>query len=64
MRNLNEQTVTQAAIDLLSGTPDPRLKFILTSLITHLHDFAREVELTEAGVAGRDPIPDRDGAKM
>jgi len=47
MRNLNEQTVTQAVIDLLSGTPDPRLKFVLTSLITHLHNFARDVKLTE-----------------
>src|SRR5260370_32594498 len=47
MRNLNEQTVTQAVVDLLSGTPDPRLKFVLVSLITHLHNFAREVELTE-----------------
>ncbi|RZF30393.1 hydroxyquinol 1,2-dioxygenase [Paraburkholderia sp. UYCP14C] len=48
MRNLDEQTVTQAVLDLLAGTPDPRLKFILTSLITHLHDFARDVKLTEA----------------
>jgi hydroxyquinol 1,2-dioxygenase len=55
MRNLNEQTVTRAAIELLSGTPDSRLKFVLTSLITHLHDFARDVKLTEqelqAGIA-------------
>jgi hydroxyquinol 1,2-dioxygenase len=55
MRNLNEHTVTQAVLDRLSETPDPRLKFVLTSLITHLHDFAREVELTEpelqAGIA-------------
>ncbi len=47
MRNLNEQTVTQAVMDLISDTPDPRLKFVLTSLITHLHNFAREVALTE-----------------
>ena len=47
MRNLNEQTVTQAVMDLISDTPDPRLKVVLTSLITHLHNFAREVELTE-----------------
>ncbi|MGA7811880.1 intradiol ring-cleavage dioxygenase [Caballeronia sp.] len=47
MRNLNEQTVTQAVMDLISDTPDPRVKFVLTSLITHLHNFAREVELTE-----------------
>lgn len=55
MRNLNEHTITQAVLDLLSGTPDPRLKFVLTCLITHLHNFAREVKLTEqelaAGVA-------------
>jgi hydroxyquinol 1,2-dioxygenase len=47
MRNLNEHTVTQAVIGLISDAPDPRFKFILTSLITHLHDFAREVKLTE-----------------
>jgi hydroxyquinol 1,2-dioxygenase len=47
MRNLDEHTVTQAVVDLLSGTPDPRLKLILVRLITHLHNFAREVELTE-----------------
>ncbi|MGF6448154.1 intradiol ring-cleavage dioxygenase [Paraburkholderia youngii] len=48
MRNLDEHTVTDAVLDLLAATPDPRLKFVLTSLITHLHDFARDVELTEA----------------
>jgi hydroxyquinol 1,2-dioxygenase len=47
MHNLNEQTVTQAVINLISGTPDPRLKSVLTSLITHLHNFARDVKLTE-----------------
>ena len=47
MRNLDEHTVTQAVVDLLSDTPSPRLRFVLVSLITHLHDFAREVELTE-----------------
>jgi hydroxyquinol 1,2-dioxygenase len=47
MRNLNEQTVTQAVMDLISDTQNPRLKFVLTSLITHLHNFAREIELTE-----------------
>ena len=47
MRNLDEHTVTQAVVDLLSDTPDPRLKLILVRLITHLHNFAREVELTE-----------------
>jgi hydroxyquinol 1,2-dioxygenase len=29
------------------GTPDPRLKQIMTSLVRHLHDFIKDVELTE-----------------
>jgi len=48
MRNLNEDTITQAVIERFSKTPDPRLKEILTSLIQHLHAFARETKLTEA----------------
>lgn len=47
MRNLNEDTITQAVIERFSKTPDPRLKEILTSLIQHLHAFARETKLTE-----------------
>lgn len=47
MRNLNEDTITQAVIERFSKTPDPRLKEILTSLIQHLHAFARETRLTE-----------------
>lgn len=30
----------------MSGTPNPRLKQIMESLVRHLHDFAREVDLT------------------
>ncbi|TYK51531.1 intradiol ring-cleavage dioxygenase [Actinomadura decatromicini] len=30
-----------------AGTPDPRLRRILTSLVRHLHDFVKDVELTE-----------------
>jgi hydroxyquinol 1,2-dioxygenase len=48
MRNLNQHTVTETVIARLADTPDPRLKEILTSLVTHLHDFARDVRLTEA----------------
>jgi hydroxyquinol 1,2-dioxygenase len=47
MRNLNEDTVTQAVIARLAATPDARLKEVLTSLVQHLHAFAREVKLTE-----------------
>jgi len=48
LRNLNEDTITQAVLARLATTPDARLKEILTSLVQHLHAFAREVRLTEA----------------
>jgi hydroxyquinol 1,2-dioxygenase len=48
MRNIDEHTITPAAIARLSACDDPRLKQIMTALVTHLHDFAREVRLTEA----------------
>lgn len=47
MRNLNQDTITQAVIARFASTPDPRLKEIMTSLVQHLHAFAREVKLTE-----------------
>lgn len=47
MRNLNENTITQAVINRNEGTQNERLKEIMTSLVQHLHSFAREVELTE-----------------
>ncbi|MDR3395258.1 MAG: intradiol ring-cleavage dioxygenase [Parasulfuritortus sp.] len=48
MRNLNQDNLTEAVIARLADTPDPRLKEIMTALVQHLHDFAREVKLTEA----------------
>jgi hydroxyquinol 1,2-dioxygenase len=48
MRNLNAETITDAVIARLADTPDARLKDIMVSLVRHLHDFAREVKLTEA----------------
>ena len=47
MRNLNQDTITQAVISRFAETPDPRLKEIMNSLVQHLHAFAREVKLTE-----------------
>ena len=47
MRNVDAHTITPAVIDRLASADDPRLRQILTALVTHLHDFAREVELTE-----------------
>jgi hydroxyquinol 1,2-dioxygenase len=47
MRNLNQHNITQAVVARFSNTPDARLKEIMTSLIEHLHGFARDVKLTE-----------------
>lgn len=47
MKNLNEETITEAVIAQMANMPNPRLKQILTSLVQHLHSFAREVELSE-----------------
>lgn len=46
MRNLDQQTVTESALERLSRCPDPRLKEVMVALIQHLHDFAREVKVT------------------
>lgn len=48
MQNLNQDTITQAVIARFADTPDARLKEIMTSLVQHLHAFAREVKLTES----------------
>jgi hydroxyquinol 1,2-dioxygenase len=47
MRNLNQNTITQAVLDRIHPDTNPRLKVVLSSLVNHLHDFAREVALTE-----------------
>ncbi|KAF8473993.1 Intradiol ring-cleavage dioxygenase [Kalaharituber pfeilii] len=46
MRDLTDANITPNAILINSNTPNLRLKYILSSLITHLHDFARETRLT------------------
>ncbi|WP_277395330.1 dioxygenase, partial [Pseudomonas viridiflava] len=47
MRNLDEQTITQAVLTRNAGTENQRLHEIMTSLVQHLHAFARETNLTE-----------------
>jgi hydroxyquinol 1,2-dioxygenase len=72
MRHIDEDTITQAVIarHVLAG--DARLREVTTSLVQHLHAFARDVKLTEAewdaglrflaecarpGTAGRGDLP-------
>jgi hydroxyquinol 1,2-dioxygenase len=47
MREFDEKSITRAVIARLDTCDDPRFKRVMTSLVTHLHDFVREVELTE-----------------
>ncbi|MFZ0980621.1 MAG: dioxygenase [Candidatus Acidiferrales bacterium] len=46
MRVIDENTITDAALDQMSSTPNPRFKEIMSSLVRHLHAFTREVDLT------------------
>jgi protocatechuate 3,4-dioxygenase beta subunit len=45
-QDLDENTVTDAVLEQMSHTPNARLKFVMEALVKHLHDFAREVDLT------------------
>ena len=47
MRDFSEQNITEAVIEAFQGAPDPRLRKIMAALIRHLHDFVREVDLTQ-----------------
>ena len=47
MVDLTEQTATEVVLEELTRGGSPRMKEILTSLITHLHGFVRDVGLTE-----------------
>jgi len=46
MRTIDENTITDAAIEQMATTQNPRLKQIMEAAVRHLHAFAREVDLT------------------
>lgn len=48
MRNVSKANVTQAVLGLCSPKTDPRTMEVVTSLVTHLHAFAKDVSLTHA----------------
>jgi len=48
MRNIDEDNITQAVIARHAATRDHRVREVMTSLVQHLHAFAREVRLSEA----------------
>jgi hydroxyquinol 1,2-dioxygenase len=45
MRVIDENTVTDAVVEQMSSTANPRLKEVMGALVRHLHAFAREVDL-------------------
>src|SRR5215831_7720319 len=46
MSDVDENTITQAVLDRLTGCPSPRLREVSEALVHHLHAFVREVEPT------------------
>jgi hydroxyquinol 1,2-dioxygenase len=42
-----EKDVTKAVLSELARAPNPRFREIMSALVRHMHDFAREVKLTE-----------------
>jgi len=44
MRDLDENSITEAVLARFGATPDARLKQVMAGLVRHLHDFVREVE--------------------
>jgi hydroxyquinol 1,2-dioxygenase len=48
MQELTPDTITDAVLDQMATTPDPRMRAVMASAVKHLHAFAREVNLTPA----------------
>jgi hydroxyquinol 1,2-dioxygenase len=48
MQELTPDTITQAVIDQMATTSNPRLKEIMASAVKHMHAFAKDVNLTPA----------------
>lgn len=48
MAKITEQNLTEIVLDRWTAVPDPRLRQVMQSFITHAHAFVREVEPTEA----------------
>lgn len=46
MKNVTADTITQSFLDYMGEDTDERLRFVLTRLAHHLHDFVRETDLT------------------
>ena len=45
MSEYNQSKLTQDVLAAFAGTPEPRLRELMTALVKHVHAFAREVDL-------------------
>ena len=45
MSEYNQSELTQDVLVAFAGTPDARLRELMTALVKHVHAFAREVDL-------------------
>jgi hydroxyquinol 1,2-dioxygenase len=45
VQNPTDESLTKAALERIAQCPDPRLREVMTSLVSHLHSFAREINL-------------------
>ena len=45
--DFNEKTATNAVLDSFSNIKNERLKYIMNSIVTHLHKVIKEVEPTD-----------------
>jgi hydroxyquinol 1,2-dioxygenase len=48
MREFDEATITDAVLERVANTPDPRARRVSQALVKHLDAFIREIEPTEA----------------
>jgi len=46
MRELTPETITDAVLEQMAATSDPRMKEVMAAAVRHLHALAREVNLT------------------
>ena len=48
MRHVNKDNLTEVFNSYMGTGVSPRLREVMTSMVTHLHDFAKEVNLTHS----------------
>src|SRR3954454_15814393 len=48
MRELTPDTITDAVLEQMATTSDPRMREVMASAVKHLHAFARDINLTPA----------------